>query len=79
MDHKKGWEVQRDWIEEIARTVETLISDPSNRHRQTLLDIIQEYLRVLDQHAHAENQPRLEEVRSRVALLNAYASSEPDS
>jgi len=79
MDHKKGWEVQRDWIEEIARTVETLISDPSNRHRQTLLDIIQEYLRVLDQHAYPENQPRLEEVRSRVALLKGHASAHHDS
>jgi hypothetical protein len=79
MDHKKGWEVQRDWIEEIALTVETLISDPSNRHRQTLLNIIQEYLRVLDQHAHSENQPRLEEVRSRVALLKSAAPDQHDS
>ena len=79
MDQRKGWEVQRDWIEEIALTVETLISDPSNKHRQTLLDIIQEYLRVLDLHAYPENQPRLKEVRSRVALLNGHASAQPDS
>jgi len=79
MDNKKGWEVQRDWIVEIAQTVETLISDPTNRHRQTLLDIIQEYLRVLDQHAFSENQSRLEEVRSRVALLNGEISADHDS
>ena len=36
------------------------ISDPPNRHRQTLLDMIQEYLRVLYQDAYSENQPGLE-------------------
>lgn len=61
---------QREWLEEIRSTIETLITDPTNKQRVVFLDLIPQYLHVVRTNLHPENKERLEETERRYQDLH---------
>ena len=60
---------QREWLEELGTTIESLITNPTHKQRSFLTDLMPQYLKIIRLHVYPENEGRLKEAEKRLQLL----------